>query len=137
MEEGIRGPARARRAPAYDEEIDALLLHRLKCNTYAMFKKLLDGLEAKGALPAAERDRYLAEIAKMTCEAGGTCAFIGTGQHGQGRAARPGLRAARGRPPHQGRPGDDVVAHRGERAARRGAQPARGAQRLRAGCART
>jgi dihydroxy-acid dehydratase len=65
--------------PAYDEEIDALLLHRLKCNTYAMFKKLLDGLEERRALASAARDRYLAEIAKMTCEAGGTCAFIGTG----------------------------------------------------------
>lgn len=71
----LRGTAGA----AYDEEIDALLLHRLKCNTYSMFKKLLDGLEDKGALPAASRDRFLAEIAKMTCEAGGTCAFIGTG----------------------------------------------------------
>ncbi len=64
---------------AYDEEIDALRQHRLKCNTYAMFKKLLDGLEAKGALPPERRDHYLAEIAKVTCEAGGTCAFIGTG----------------------------------------------------------
>ena len=36
-------------------------------------------MEAKGALAPAERDRYLREIAKMTCEAGGTCAFIGTG----------------------------------------------------------
>jgi dihydroxy-acid dehydratase len=76
--EGIRA-LRGKAGPAYDEEIDALLLHRLKCNTYAMFKKLLDGLDEKGALAAGERDRYLAEIAKMTCEAGGTCAFIGTG----------------------------------------------------------
>ncbi|MGE0456157.1 MAG: dihydroxy-acid dehydratase [Vicinamibacteria bacterium] len=66
-------------SPAEAEEIDALLLHRLKCNTYAMFKKLLDGLEAKGALAGEQRDRLLAEIAKLTCEAGGTCAFIGTG----------------------------------------------------------
>lgn len=65
--------------PAVDEEIDALLLHRLKCNTYAMFKKLLDGLEDREVLPPERRDRILAEIAKMTCEAGGTCAFIGTG----------------------------------------------------------
>jgi dihydroxy-acid dehydratase len=76
--EGIRG-LRGKAGPAYDEEIEALLHHRLKCNTYAMFKKLLDGLDEKGALPAGDRDRYLAGIAKMTCEAGGTCAFIGTG----------------------------------------------------------
>ena len=76
--EGIRA-LKGSAGTAYDEEIDALLLHRLKCNTYAMFKKLLDGLEEKGALPPASRDRYLAEIAKMTCETGGTCAFIGTG----------------------------------------------------------
>lgn len=76
--DGIRA-LRGKAGPGYDEEIDALLLHRLKCNTYAMFKKLLDGLDEKGALPAGERDRYLTEIAKMTCEAGGTCAFIGTG----------------------------------------------------------
>jgi dihydroxyacid dehydratase/phosphogluconate dehydratase len=44
-----------------------------------MFKKLLDGLEAKGALAQPARDHFLAEIAKLTCEAGGTCAFIGTG----------------------------------------------------------
>src|SRR5688500_13675369 len=76
--EGIRA-LRGKAGPAYDEEIDALLLHKLKCNTYAMFKKLLDGLEAKGALEGAQRDQFLTEIAKMTCEAGGTCAFIGTG----------------------------------------------------------
>jgi dihydroxy-acid dehydratase len=64
---------------AYDDEIDALVQHRLKCNTYAMFKKLLDGLSAQGALQEERRDHFLAEIAKMTCEAGGTCAFIGTG----------------------------------------------------------
>jgi dihydroxyacid dehydratase/phosphogluconate dehydratase len=75
---GLRG-LEAAVDPGAADEIEALLLHRLKCNTYAMFKKLLDGLEAKGALPGPERDRYLAEIAKLTCEAGGTCAFIGTG----------------------------------------------------------
>jgi dihydroxyacid dehydratase/phosphogluconate dehydratase len=72
---GLKGKA----GPAADEEIEALLLHRLKCNTYAMFKKLLDGLEERGTLPGERRDSLLAEIAKMTCEAGGTCAFIGTG----------------------------------------------------------
>jgi dihydroxyacid dehydratase/phosphogluconate dehydratase len=76
--DGIRA-LRGKGAPEDDAEIDALLLHRLKCNTYAMFKKLLDGMEGRGALAAADRDRYLLEIAKMTCEAGGTCAFIGTG----------------------------------------------------------
>jgi dihydroxyacid dehydratase/phosphogluconate dehydratase len=76
--EGLRA-LKPKANPGEAEEIDALLLHRLKCNTYAMFKKLLDGLEVSGALPGAERDRYLAEIAKLTCEAGGTCAFIGTG----------------------------------------------------------
>jgi len=78
VQEGIRA-LKGKAGAAYDEEIDALLLHRLKCNTYAMFKKLLDGLEERGALVGEARDRYLAEIAKMTCEAGGTCAFIGTG----------------------------------------------------------
>jgi dihydroxy-acid dehydratase len=78
IQEGLRA-LKGKAGAAYDEEIDALLLHRLKCNTYAMFKKLLDGLEEKGALPPERRDQYLAEIAKLTCEAGGTCAFIGTG----------------------------------------------------------
>jgi dihydroxyacid dehydratase/phosphogluconate dehydratase len=78
VQEGIRA-LKGTAGTAYDEEIDALLLHRLKCNTYAMFKKLLDGLEERQALAPEARDRYLAEIAKMTCEAGGTCAFIGTG----------------------------------------------------------
>jgi dihydroxyacid dehydratase/phosphogluconate dehydratase len=78
VEEGIRA-LKGKAGAAYDEEIDALLLHRLKCNTYAMFKKLLDGLEEKRVLASESRDGYLAEIAKMTCEAGGTCAFIGTG----------------------------------------------------------
>lgn len=78
VEEGIRS-LKGKAGTAYDEEIDALLLHRLKCNTYAMFKKLLDGLEERRVLAPDSRDRYLAEIAKMTCEAGGTCAFIGTG----------------------------------------------------------
>jgi dihydroxyacid dehydratase/phosphogluconate dehydratase len=76
--DGIRA-LKGTAGPEYDEEIDALLLHRLKCNTYAMFKKLLDGLEQKGALAQDHRNRFLQEIAKMTCEAGGTCAFIGTG----------------------------------------------------------
>ena len=97
-------PCKGKAGPAYDEEIDALLLHRLKCNTYAMFKKLLDGLEEKGvAGRRATRDRYLAEIAKMTCEAGGTCAFIGTGNTDKVVLHALGLRAARGRPPDQGR----------------------------------
>jgi dihydroxyacid dehydratase/phosphogluconate dehydratase len=108
VEEGIRA-LKGKAGPAYDEEIEALLLHRLKCNTYAMFKKLLDGLEERAILASASRDHYLAEIAKMTCEAGGTCAFIGTGNtdkvvlHALGfvpRAADLLTRAA----------GDDVVA---------------------------
>ena len=78
VQDGLRA-LKGKAGAAYDEEIDALLLHRLKCNTYAMFKKLLDGLEERRALASEARDRYLAEIAKMTCEAGGTCAFIGTG----------------------------------------------------------
>jgi dihydroxyacid dehydratase/phosphogluconate dehydratase len=78
IQDGLRA-LKGKAGAAYDEEIDALLQHRLKCNTYAMFKKLLDGLEEKQALPAADRDRFLKEIAKLTCEAGGTCAFIGTG----------------------------------------------------------
>ncbi len=78
MQDGLRA-MKGKAGAAYDEEIDNLLLHRLKCNTYAMFKKLLDGLEAQGHLPSPDRDHYLAEIAKLTCEAGGTCAFIGTG----------------------------------------------------------
>jgi dihydroxy-acid dehydratase len=78
MEQAIRA-LKGKAGPGDDAEIDALLEHRLKCNTYAMFKKLLDGLEAKGALARPERDHFLAEIAKLTCEAGGTCAFIGTG----------------------------------------------------------
>jgi dihydroxy-acid dehydratase len=78
VQESLRA-LKGRAGAAYDDEIDGLLQHKLKCNTYAMFKKLLDGLEARGVVPPAERDRLLAAIAKMTCEAGGTCAFIGTG----------------------------------------------------------
>jgi dihydroxy-acid dehydratase len=78
IQEGLRA-LKGRAGPEFDLEIEALLQHRLKCNTYAMFKKLLDGLEARSALPGQDRDRFLAEIAKLTCEAGGTCAFIGTG----------------------------------------------------------
>jgi dihydroxyacid dehydratase/phosphogluconate dehydratase len=78
VEEEIRA-LKGKAGGAYDEEIDALLLHRLKCNTYAMFKKLLDGLEERRVLAPESRDRCLVEIAKMTCETGGTCAFIGTG----------------------------------------------------------
>jgi dihydroxyacid dehydratase/phosphogluconate dehydratase len=78
IQQGLRA-LKGKAGPAYDAEIDALLEHRLKCNTYAMFKKLLDGLEEKAALAPEARDRFLAEIAKLTCEAGGTCAFIGTG----------------------------------------------------------
>ena len=78
IQDGLRA-LKGKAGKAVDDEIDTLLLHRLKCNTYAMFKKLLDGLEAQRHLPSPDRDRYLAEIAKLTCEAGGTCAFIGTG----------------------------------------------------------
>lgn len=78
VQEGIRA-LKGHGGPGDDEEIEALLLHRLKCNTYAMFKKLLDGLETKGALLPDRRDFFLSEIAKVTCETGGTCAFIGTG----------------------------------------------------------
>lgn len=76
--DGIRA-LKGAQGGAFDDEIENLLLHRLKCNTYAMFKKLLDGIEREGSLSAEMRDTYLREIAKMTCEAGGTCAFIGTG----------------------------------------------------------
>jgi dihydroxyacid dehydratase/phosphogluconate dehydratase len=78
IQDGLRG-LKGKAGKAVDDEIDQLLLHRLKCNTYAMFKKLLDGLEAQGHLPGEQRDATLREIAKLTCEAGGTCAFIGTG----------------------------------------------------------
>lgn len=78
IQDGLRA-LRGKAGKAVDDEIEQLLLHRLKCNTYAMFKKLLDGLEGQGHLAGAERDGYLREIAKLTCEAGGTCAFIGTG----------------------------------------------------------
>ncbi len=65
--------------PAYKDEITELLKHKLKCNTYAMFKKLLDNLAARGTLAEDRKDVLEREIAKITCTAGGTCAFIGTG----------------------------------------------------------
>ena len=65
--------------PAYKDEIAELLKHKLKCNTYAMFKKLLDNLAARGTLAEDRKDLLEREIAKITCTAGGTCAFIGTG----------------------------------------------------------
>ena len=65
--------------PAYADEITELLKHKLKCNTYAMFKKLLDNLGARNALGEDRKDVLLREIAKVTCTGGGTCAFIGTG----------------------------------------------------------
>lgn len=61
------------------EEISSLLKQRLKCNTYAMFKKLLDSLWNYHGLPEEKRDYLEAEIAKATCPSGGTCAFLGTG----------------------------------------------------------
>jgi dihydroxyacid dehydratase/phosphogluconate dehydratase len=109
IQDGLRG-LKGKAGAAVDEEIDNLLLHRLKCNTYAMFKKLLDGLEAHGHLPEADRNRYLAEIAKMTCEAGGTCAFIGTGNTDKVVLHALGL-VPRGADLMTKAAGDEVVAH--------------------------
>jgi len=109
MQDGLRA-MKGKAGAACDEEIDNLLLHRLKCNTYAMFKKLLDGLEAQGHLAGPDRDRYLAEIAKLTCEAGGTCAFIGTGNTDKVVLHALGL-VPRGADLLTKAAGDDVVGH--------------------------
>lgn len=109
VQEGLRA-LKGTGGAAYDEEIDALLLHRLKCNTYAMFKKLLDGFEARRTLSSAARDRFLTEIAKMTCEAGGTCAFIGTGNTDKVVLHALGL-VPRGSELMTKAAGDETVAH--------------------------
>ena len=99
--EGIRA-LRGKAGPAYDDEIDALLLHRLKCNTYAMFKKLLDGLEAKGALPARRARPVPARDRQDDLRGGRHLRLHRHREHRQGRAARPRPRAALGGPAHEG-----------------------------------
>ena len=66
-------------SPAAVRASDPLLMLGIEIDRKRGDKIPLDGLEEKRKLASGDRDRYLREIAKMTCEAGGTCAFIGTG----------------------------------------------------------
>lgn len=76
---------------AWRQEIHDLLAMKLKCNTYAMFKKLLDNLVDRGRIEDAHRNALEKEIAQYSCVKGGTCAFIGTGNTDKFMLAALGL----------------------------------------------
>ncbi len=65
--------------PSVQKEIADLLKMKLKCNTYAMFEKLIDGLIFGGKMDEEKGDDLKAEIVKFCCIKSGTCAFLGTG----------------------------------------------------------
>ena len=60
-------------------EITDLLKMKLKCNHYAMFQKLIDGLLTEGKINGEKGDDLKSEIVKFCCIDSGTCAFLGTG----------------------------------------------------------
>ena len=65
--------------PSIQKEIADLLKMKLKCNNYAMFEKLIDGLIFGGKMDEEKGDDLKAEIVKFCCIKSGTCAFLGTG----------------------------------------------------------
>jgi len=65
--------------PSIKREISDLLKMKLKCNNYAMFQKLIDGLLTEGKINGEKGDDLKSEIVKFCCIESGTCAFIGTG----------------------------------------------------------
>ena len=65
--------------PSIQKEITDLLKMKLKCNNYAMFQKLIDGLISEGKMEDEKGDDLKSEIVKFCCIESGTCAFLGTG----------------------------------------------------------
>jgi dihydroxy-acid dehydratase len=65
--------------PSIQREITDLLRMKLKCNNYAMFQKLIDGLISEGKMDDGKGDDLKSEIVKFCCIDSGTCAFLGTG----------------------------------------------------------
>lgn len=61
------------------KEISDLLKMKLKCNNYAMYQKLINGLISEGKIDEGKGDDLKSEIVKFCCIESGTCAFIGTG----------------------------------------------------------
>ncbi len=67
--------------PSINKEIANLLKMKLKCNSYAMYQKLVDTLANQGKIDQGRGDYLKSEIVKYCCIASGTCAFtsLGTG----------------------------------------------------------
>ena len=65
--------------PSIKREISDLLKMKLKCNNYAMYQKLINGLISEGKIDEGKGDDLKFEIVKFCCIESGTCAFIGTG----------------------------------------------------------
>lgn len=65
--------------PSIQREILDLLKMKLKCNNYAMYQKLIDGLISEGKMDDKKGDYLKSEIVKFCCIDSGTCAFLGTG----------------------------------------------------------
>ena len=67
--------------PSIKKEIANLLKMKLKCNSYAMYQKLIDTLASQGKIDQGRGDYLKSEIVKYCCIASGTCAFtsLGTG----------------------------------------------------------
>ncbi len=65
--------------PSIKKEISDLLKMKLKCNNYAMYQKLINGLISEGKINEEKGDELKSEIVKFCCIESGTCAFIGTG----------------------------------------------------------
>ena len=65
--------------PSIQREITDLLRMKLKCNNYAMFQKLIDGLISEGKMDDEKGEYLKSEIVKFCCIDSGTCAFLGTG----------------------------------------------------------
>ncbi len=64
---------------AIKREIRDLLKMKLKCNNYAMYQKLINGLISEGKIDEAKGGDLKSEIVKFCCIESGTCAFLGTG----------------------------------------------------------
>ena len=65
--------------PSIKREISDLLKMKLKCNNYAMYQKLINGLISEGKIDEGKGDDLKSEIVKFCCIESGSCAFIGTG----------------------------------------------------------
>jgi dihydroxyacid dehydratase/phosphogluconate dehydratase len=67
--------------PSIKKEISDLLKMKMKCNSYAMYQKLIDTLIAERRIDERKGDYLKSEIVKYCCIESGTCAFtsLGTG----------------------------------------------------------